>query len=256
MTAKIVLTPSTGAGSTVVSIAATGFTTGSHNMSTITLNGLSMATTCTPSLPAAMTSGAVTITFIIPMATFGYGTFTVVATDDNSATASASFTITPVATIEKLAGGGMSQLGPGGSGYYASANTPTLTDQTAGIEEIVDNWIGNMTGISSAATNSSNATVTVYGQTMPVNYLVNAYIQFTSGPAIGLQLIIASNTASVITCTGVFGVAPTAAGGDSFIIVGNNSTVYTNIPPFAVGEMRTGTIVYSSDNQPLWVIWS
>ncbi len=255
MTAKIVLTPSTGAGSTVVTIAATGFTTGSHNMSTLLVGGVDLSSTTTPALPSAMTSGAITFTLTLPMAAYGYNTVTFVATDDNAATASASFIVTPITSVLSEAAGGTSQLGPGGSGFW-DTEIPKITDQTGGTEVIVTDDIGHLKGVSSASTNAGAATVTVTPLKLPVNYLVGAYIKFLTGPAIGLSLPIASNTATVITCTGVFGVAPTAAGGDTFIIIGDQRLYYTNVPPFALGELRTGTIVYSNDNQPLWVVWS
>jgi len=257
MTAAITLTPTSGAGSLTITMTGTGFTGGgAATVTALTIGGVDVFSTVLPTPVTIANDGSWTGTFVVPMATLGYGTKTVHATDSGAANASASFIVTPVATIEKIAGGAMSQLGPGGSGYWASANSPQLTEQGAGIEEVVDVWTGNLTGVSSAATNAGAATVTVTPLKLPVNYLAGAYIKFLTGPAIGLQLVIASNTATVITCTGTFGTAPTSTGGDTFMIVGDQRLVYTNVPPYAVGEIRTGTIVYSNDNQPLWVVWS
>jgi hypothetical protein len=228
---------------------------GAATITAVTIGGVDVFATVLPSTITIANAGTWTGTFVVPMATLGYGTKTVTAIDSSAATASKSFIVTPIGTVESLAAGGMSQLGPGGSAFW-STEVPKQTIQLGGVEIVYTPDMGNLVGVSSASTNAGNATVTVSPLKLPVNYLANAYIKFLTGPAIGLQLIIASNTATIITCTGTFGVAPTAAGGDTFIIVGDPRLYYTNVPPYAIGEQRTGTIVYSNDNQPLWVIWS
>ena len=252
----LTLSPTSGAGSLTVTMSGVGFTGGgAATVTALTIGSIDIFSTVLPSPLTIANAGTFTGTFVVPMAVLGYNTVTVHATDSGAANASASFIITPVTSVLSEAAGGMSQLGPGGSGYWNST-LPKITYQVAGVEDIITDDIGNLVGVSASATNAGAATVTVTPLKLPVNYLAGAYIKFLTGPAIGLSLVIASNTATVITCTGTFGVAPTAAGGDTFTIVGDQRLYYTNVPPFAIGEQRTGTIVYSNDNQPLWVIWS
>ena len=250
----LTLSPTSGAGSLTVTMSGVGFTGGgAATVTALTIGGIDIFSTVLPNPLTIANAGTFTGTFVVPMATLGYKSVTVHATDSGAANASASFIITPVSSVISEAGGAMNQLGPGGSAFW-DAEIPKMTDQIGGVEVIITDDIGHLKGVSASATNAGAATVTVTPLKLPVNYLVGAYIKFISGPASGLSLPIASNTATVITCTGVFGIAPTPAGGDTFIIIGDQRLYYTNVPPYAIGEQRTGTIVYSTDNQPLWVI--
>jgi hypothetical protein len=81
--------------------------------------------------------------------------------------------------------------------------TQSFTPDTTTRYSIMDMW-----GLATAATNAVNATITDTTKNWKVNQLAGKKIFLTSGSGVGQELLITSNTATVITCTGTFPLAP------------------------------------------------
>ena len=73
--------------------------------------------------------------------------------------------------------------------------------------------------VESGTTSGSSATVLQQATaSWAVNQWVGYYLEYTSGPAAGQFLLIASNTPTTITTAVSFSPAPTPGGGDSFVV--------------------------------------
>ena len=82
-------------------------------------------------------------------------------------------------------------------------------------------WYGNtyITGISTSSTSTIMTDTTL---SLLPNELFGYFLYYTSGPATGRSLVIASNTTDTITTSFAFSPAPTPGGGDTFQIITPN----------------------------------
>jgi hypothetical protein len=185
------------------------------------------------------------IALATPVFDLKFGAHTIVATDNIGLTASATFTVTQIANVtQKWVGEGVDS-----TYWHTAPEKGTLAKGVMGFYELET---GGLTG-----TTTTGTIATVLHDTdlnMPVNFLVGAYLRYTSGPAaVDTPLIIASNTATTIT-TAAFAHAPNDHG-DTFIIVAKiPELVNTNVPPIYTSTL-SGNVVSSDDNQPLWAVW-
>lgn len=83
--------------------------------------------------------------------------------------------------------------------YAAQGFTPDSTTKYL----IMDSF-----GLATAATNTTNATITDTTKNWKVNYWAGRRLRIIAGAGIGQEITITSNTATVITCTGTFATAP------------------------------------------------
>jgi hypothetical protein len=247
MVAAIVLSPTSGAYSTVVTVTGAGYTGGGAATITVFTIGTASPTT-TPSTVTVANDGSWTATFIVP-ATIKVGAETVTATDSGAASATAVFTITQPTNVSVTYTGKITTGTDGGAEYTF---VPLVGKMVGGVETFKQNQIGHLTGVT---TSTSSTVLTDTSLTAPTNWLVNAFLTYTSGPAAGQSLIISANTATTIT-TGAFSPIPTALGGDSYRIDGDSNVVNTNIPPNQISK-NIGTLTLAvEDSQPLWTTWT
>jgi len=98
-----------------------------------------------------------------------------------------------------------------GSEFAITSNTSTtLTYSSQGFtpDATTKYLIMDTFGIATTLTNSTNAVVTDTTKGWPVNIWAGQKLRITAGAGIGQEIVITSNTATAITCTGVFATAP------------------------------------------------
>lgn len=89
-------------------------------------------------------------------------------------------------------------------------NTISFAPQTFTVDETTRYRVMDSFGIITAATNTTNATLSISNVKWPVNKWAGRRIRITAGTGAGQEATITSNTSNVLTITGVFTTAPDA----------------------------------------------
>jgi hypothetical protein len=256
MAPAITLTPSSGQATTVVTVTGTGFTNNGNIPAATGIKVDSIAVTITPANPSISNVGAWTGTFVMPIRLttpvfdLKFGAHTILATDNMGVNASATFTLTNVINVAQEWIGEVDGSGDGSAYWHF---VPTKGAETTGVLTLYSIETGSLIG---ETTTGTIATVLQDADlNLPVNWLVGAYLKYTSGPAaVDAPLIISANTTTTIT-TAAFANAPNDHG-DTFIILATRpELVNTNASPYTNPGKLVGVIVNSDDNQPLWTVW-
>lgn len=98
-----------------------------------------------------------------------------------------------------------------GAEVTITSNTATTLTYTAPgftVDTTTKYIIMDSFGLATAVTNTTNATITDSTKNWKVNQWAGRRLRITAGTGIGQEIAITSNTATVITCTGVFTTAP------------------------------------------------